>query len=240
MAPPDSFEQKIPGSLASFRVVRVPDGQVTLRGQTYQIKGLQIAETEITWDVFDIWAFRLDQTEQEQAQGVDAASRPSKPYGAPDKGFGHAGYAALGMTHHAAEAFCRWLSAKTGRKYRLPTEAEWVYAAKANSPAPTDLAKVAWYWDNAEDVAHAVGSKEPNAFGLRDMLGNLAEWVNAAEKPVAMGGHFMSKAPEVTAESRLEQTPKWNENDPQNPKSKWWLSSAPFIGFRVVCETRAE
>lgn len=219
-----NFVEKIPGTLVEFTMVRLPGREVW------------IGETEVTWDLFDIWAFRLDQTDEEVAAGVDAESRPSRPYGAPDWGFGHTGYPAIGMTHHAAEEFCRWLSKKTGRKYRLPTEEEWEFAARAGvSSEPDDLGSVAWYWENSDDKTHQVKAKKPNAWGLYDMLGNVAEWAIGKDgKGLVCGGSWKDKV--VGFGVRAQQEPKWNERDPQNPKSKWWLSDAPFVGFRVVCE----
>lgn len=66
-----------------------------------------------------------------------------------------------------------------GYRYRLPTEAEWEYAARAGTTgAPaTALEEVAWYAANSEDETHPVGTKKPNAWGLYDMLGNVREWV---------------------------------------------------------------
>ncbi|HEV2292612.1 MAG TPA: SUMF1/EgtB/PvdO family nonheme iron enzyme [Tepidisphaeraceae bacterium] len=244
----EPFTETIPGSLVQFEMVPI-QGRVAAPGPggtsvEFPAKSYWIGKHEVTWDAFDIFVFRLDLSEKERTlEGRDAQSRPSKPYGAPDRGFGHAGYPALGMTYHSAQMYCQWLSEKTGKKYRLPTELEWQYAAVADveqtPPAlgPEALAKVAWFWDNAEDKTHPVGKKEPNAWGLHDMLGNVAEWVRGRDgTPVAMGGSYDDDAKDVTIGSRKLPKPEWNATDPQNPKSKWWLSDAPFIGFRVVCE----
>lgn len=229
---------QIPGTSASISLVRVPSGKVTIAGKDIDIKPLWFATTEVTWDVYDIYAFRLDLSAEENAKGVDAQSRPSKPYGAPDRGFGRQGYAALGMTANAAEHFCKWLSAKTGMKFRLPTEAEWEYAARAGAQSePETLDEVAWYWENADDMAHPVGKKKPNAWGIYDTLGNVWEWVVGLDgTPVVAGGAYNSKRKDIGYTIRRPFNPKWQEADAHVPKSKWWLSDGPFIGMRVVAD----
>lgn len=246
----------LPGTLVKFEMVSIPAGTVTLpdpanpvKTRRVPVKGFWIGRTEVTWDLFDVYAFQLDLTEQQKAaQGTnqnanDASSRPSKPYGAPDRGFGHQGYPALAMTYYNAEQFCKWLSAKTGKKYRLPTEAEWEFAARAEKSDakpftdPMELAKFAWFWDNADDKTHPVGNLAPNAWGIYDMLGNVAEWCTGQDgTPVVRGGAFNDKADKVFVGAREKQSPDWNATDPQNPKSKWWLADAPFVGFRIVRE----
>src|SRR5215217_4156312 len=212
--PPEAgkpYKQDIPGSTISIDMVPLPAGEIKLKddGEAAKIKPLFMSKQEITWDSFDIFAFQLDMSDKEKATGVDAKSRPSRPYGAPDHGFGHHNYAAIHITRYAAEQFCLWLSKKTGRTYRLPTEAEWTYACRAGGDAakPEAIDKVAWYWDNSDDKTHPVGQKEPNAWGLYDMLGNAAEYIEipgepANAKPTAAGGSYDDKPEDVSCAAR--------------------------------------
>lgn len=234
----ETFEEKIPGHLPVIKMAKLPGGTVEIDGEKIEIKPFAIGVTELHWDIYDIFFLRLDLTQAEAATDAVIKARPSKPYGAPDRGFGHKGFAALGMTSQSAIVFCEWLSKKTGKKYRLPTEAEWEYAARAGAkemPKPID--DYAWHWDNADDVAHKTGSKKPNAWGLFDTFGNAAEWSIAADgTPVVKGGHFYNKPDEFSFGMREKYDPAWQESDAQIPKSKWWLSNGEMIGMRVVCE----
>ncbi|MBX6312759.1 MAG: formylglycine-generating enzyme family protein, partial [Isosphaeraceae bacterium] len=108
--------------------------------------------------------------------------RPTPPYADETFGYGRKGQPVICITHHAAMEYCRWLSAKTGKTYRLPTEAEWEYACRAGTTTaysfgddPEKLGEYAWYVENAEKP-QPIGKKKPNPFGLFDMHGNVAEW----------------------------------------------------------------
>lgn len=212
--------------------------------EAQNIKPFWISKNEITWEAFDVFVYRLDGQGDAAKSGADAVTRPSKPYLPPDRGFGHEGFAAISMSHKTAAEFCKWLSARSGKQYRLPTEKEWEHACRAGSNSAYGfgddaamLGDFAWYSSNAESVPHAVGKKKPNSWGLQDMHGNVQEWcVDADGKPLTKGGSYRDSADKLKISARAVPEASWNASDPQIPKSSWWLSDAPFVGFRVVCE----
>ncbi|MEP6591141.1 MAG: SUMF1/EgtB/PvdO family nonheme iron enzyme [Gemmatimonadota bacterium] len=236
------YTDTIPGALLSFTMLPIPAGSIEMPSAhgpvTVAVPAFWIAKTEVTWDVYDIFAFRLDVPREDRPK-VDANARPSRPYGAPDRGYGHAGYPAIGMTGTAAEAFAAWLSAKTGHSYRIPTEAEWARAAAAafgDRPLSRQRVEaVAWSADNAGGQTHPVGQKLDDQVGVHDLLGNVAEWVTTADSGFAVrGGSFRDPAGRLTIALSVRQDSTWNQTDPQIPKSRWWLSDAPFTGIRLV------
>jgi len=229
---PQAYRETMAGTTVSFEMVLVPQGTTE--------KPFYIGRTEVTWDMYDVFALSLD-APAAQAPGVDATARPSNPYGAPDYGWGHAGFPAISVTRQAAEAFTKWLSQKTGRVYRLPTDREWQHVATlaAGGPdvTPEERERLAWHVGNASARSHAVGTKAADRLGLFDLFGNAAEWVMTdGPQLVTRGGSFRSLAAEVGPAARGVQDEYWNERDPQLPKSKWWLSDGPFVGFRLVSE----
>lgn len=236
-ATPTAYRESIPRTLVSFEMVPVPGGAVKVGDRSETLAPFHIGRTEVTWDLYDVYALRLD--EPQTAGGADAIARPSQPYGAPDYGWGHAGYPVISVTRAAAEAFCEWLSIRTGKRYRLPTEAEWQHAAALGggreSLADDDMNAVAWHRGNAESRTHPVAARKPDRLGLFDLFGNAAEWVVTGDgSHVTRGGSFQDPPDHVGPAARAVQSDAWNERDPQLPKSRWWLSDAPFVGFRIV------
>lgn len=256
LTPGEPYVEIMPVSEYEFKMVPIPKGKVLIHDpenpgaeKEVEVGPFWMCETETTWEMFDPFvdleerAFMLD-----LPIDPDGITGPTPPYVPPDQGWGKEGFAALTMSHHSAEMFCRWLSKETGRKYRLPTEAEWEYALTAGNgefPPDGELDPYAWYADNSSQQARPVKSKEPNPWGLYDMLGNAAEWSNGLDgKPVLRGGWYALPAEEVSETARVSQTSetltKWLEKDPQIPKSKWWLAGPTFHGFRIICEGEIE
>lgn len=147
-----------------------------------------LCTTETTFELFfDAYyeeTVQRDRGQVEKKHGVDAITGPSPIYGDRTMGMGAGKHPAIAMTWHNAMTFCRWLSLKTGKKYRLPTEAEWEYATRAGTETayffgddPDQLADYAWFEGNSEPATNEVAKKKPNPWGLYDMHGNVLEWV---------------------------------------------------------------
>ena len=188
------------------------------------------------------------------------------------------------MSHYAAQTYCQWLSGKTGKKYRLPTEAEWEYACRAGSESPyffegdpkrfvksgfrnrifgvdtTNINGYTVYEMNSGGRTREPSTVRPNAFGLKNMIGNVFEYcsdwyaedaysrtglkvtdpVGPAEgaERVIRGGSYASDAASLRSAARAStEHEAWLRTDCQQPKSIWWYSDMKGIGFRVVCES---
>jgi formylglycine-generating enzyme required for sulfatase activity len=215
---------------------------------------------------------------------TDAISGATPPYGQPDQGWGLGQRPAISFSYHAAQTYCKWISSVTGKNYRLPTEAEWEYACRAGTQTPYFFpgdpekfektgfrAKISKndtsvinsyviYKGNSPARTRLPGQVLPNPFGLRNMLGNVAEFCGdfyqeeiyskypggilkdpkgpeAGTEHVIRGGSFKSTAGVLRSAARdFTRTDSWLKTDPQIPKSIWWYSDCFNVGFRVVCE----
>ena len=204
-----SYVETISGTAVKFELVPIPGGTFVMGSPPSEtkrfpdevpqhevtIRPFWMSKMEVTWDEYDLFAFSFDIKKKKQ-QGVDlsaqpesersadAVTRPTPPYADETFGLGREGQPVICVTHHAAMEYCRWLSVKTGKIYRLPTEAEWEYACRAGTKSAysmgdnlTNLKDFAWYAENSGGKPQKVGTRKPNPWGLYDMHGNAAEWV---------------------------------------------------------------
>ena len=219
---------------------------------------------------------------------ADAITGATPPYGQPDQNWGLGERPAITISYHAAETYCKWLSSVTGKSYRLPTEAEWEYACRGGTGTPyffdgdpekyqrsglsatfrkddtTTINTYVIYQANSQAKTQLPGRVKANPFGLKNMLGNVAEFCSDWYHPgtyseysgtmvtdprgtatgsehVIRGGSFRDPAGNLRSANRDHtRTENWLRTDPQMPKSKWWYSDCYHVGLRVVCEFNEE
>lgn len=202
------YIQRIPGTDIEFEMIPVPGGDFTFgtdedaedfvedEGPAISVtaKPMWVAKTETRWDMYKEYMRMYGVFKDFEFSGirpvdkvnlVDSVTAPTELY-EPSYTFEYGSeptQPAVTMTQYAAQQFTKWLSRMTGAQYRLPTEAEWEYAARGGTTTAyswgddaEDIDDYAWYIDNSLDGPGDVGTKKPNPFGLHDMHGNAAEW----------------------------------------------------------------
>lgn len=302
-----NYTEQIPGSAVSFKMIAIEGGMFKMGSPSdepfrredegpvrdIEISPFYMAEIEVSWEEYLTFynqtsaEGRSTDTEglrNKMTSGPDAISGATPPYGQPDQGWGLGKRPAISFSFHAAETYCKWLSSVTGKKYRLPTEAEWEYACRAGTSGPyffpgdpEKFEKRGWkaklskndtavinsfvvYKGNSLAKTQLPDKVKPNPFGLKNMIGNVAEFCSDWYDPdyysklpaglikdprgpeegsehVVRGGSFLSSADLLRSATRdSTRTNAWLKTDPQMPKSIWWYSDCFNVGFRVVCE----
>ena len=217
-----NFTEQIPNTAISFKMIAIKGGSFSMgspANESYRkadegpqrkitLSPFFMGEVEVTWNEF--WTFygstlsegRIDPVKifEHNAGNPDVISGPTPPFGIPDQGWGGGYRPAITMTHYAAQTYCQWLSKETGKRYRLPTEAEWEYACRAGTETPyffagdpKKLSGASWrskvfgvdtsiinsftvYVKNSAGATQAPSFVMANPFGLKNMSGNVMEY----------------------------------------------------------------
>jgi formylglycine-generating enzyme required for sulfatase activity len=219
-----NYTEHIPGTTVSFDMIAIPGGSFKMGSHAKEqfrkddegpvrdvtVGRFFMSKVQVTWDEY--WSYHIETSSEgrippeimrernRNASSVDAISGPTPPFGVPSQGWGEGSRPAITMSHYSAEIYCKWLSMKTGKKYRLPTEAEWEYAARGGTETPyffsgnpKKFSSQGW-WNRmfGPDTAvinrfaiyvlnSGMKTSEPsrvheNPFGLKNMLGNVLEY----------------------------------------------------------------
>jgi Uncharacterized conserved protein len=279
---PRSYTQNIPATGVMFEMIFIPSGSFLMGSPEAEVEhkpdegplhrvsidSLWVGKLEVTWDLFELFLNEntslFTELPQEKREEIDAISRPTPPFEDPGMGMGRNGFPVVNVSPYAALTFCKWLSTITGKFYRLPTEAEWEYICRAGSQTaysfgndPKQLSDYAVYYENSNGQYAEGATKKPNAWGVYDMHGNVAEWTldEYAEdyysraqgtehapwkKPTSLyarvyrGGSWDDDAEDLRSAARKKSDVSLQRGDPQVPKSSWWYTNASFVGFRLV------
>ena len=285
------YAVSIPGSDVSFEMIPVPggtykmgspedeEGRLDDEGPQIEVTvdPMWVAKTEVTWAEYKQYMDLYQVFKDFEAKGermvndgnrTDAITAPTELY-EPTFTYEYGeepNQPAVTMTQYAAQQYSKWLSLITNQQFRLPTEAEWEWAARAGTTTayswgddPEKVGEFAWYFDNADEGAPPVASKKPNAFGLYDMHGSVAEWtvnqydekgyagfakakgplkaVDAVAWPesaspcVVRGGSWEMDPEQLRSAARFSSDDEeWKYEDPNLPKSPWWFTSDPSRG----------
>lgn len=213
-----NYTQVIPGSEVKFRMVAIPGGTFKMGSpesepyrrpdegpvRTVRLSRFWMGRAEVTWREYEVYlaqrGSRARARDDVGSSAPDAVTGPTPPYGSPDQGWGRGSRPAITMTHHAAVKYCEWLSSITGKKYRLPTEAEWEYANRAGTTGPyffpgnpsrftrrrwlnrvlgvktEPISEYVWYQEDSGERTCPPNAVKPNPWGLVNMLGNVREF----------------------------------------------------------------
>jgi formylglycine-generating enzyme required for sulfatase activity len=228
---PSSFIETLPSNI-KLEMVKIPAGTFTMGSDENDDEK---PKHQVKLQEFYLGKYPVTQEQYQTIMGNNPSNFKDNPKNPVEE-----------VTWNDAQEFCQKLSQKTGKQYRLPTEAEWEYACRAGTQTRYYfgdngelLGEYAWYDQNSYSKTQPVGQKKPNNWGLHDMHGNVCEWCedgwheNHENAPKDGTGWNDNHSP---SSSRLLRGGSWND-EPRNCRSAYRVyydDCSNYDGFRVV------
>lgn len=225
-APTPSGTETIRVNGVSFKMVKVEGGTFTMGATPEQ--GSDAGENEYPAHQVTLSSFSIGQTEVTQALWQAVMGNNPSSFSIDDE------LPVEQVSWEDCQVFITKLNQMTGKQFRLPTEAEWEYAARGGNKSKgykysgsNDVNEVAWYWMNCGSITHPVGTKKANELGLYDMSGNVREWCND------FMGNYTEEAQTnpigpTTGVVRVVRGGTWGNSDPASCRVSYRDSDYPI------------
>ena len=182
---------------------KIGDQEIKLTGKMIKVGDFKIGKYTVTFVQYDHYCNEAGKEKPEDQNG----GRGNRPV--------------INVSWYDALAYCEWLSKKTGKRFRLPTESEWEYAAKGGKSSrgykysgSNNFDEVGWHEENSGEMLQPVGIKKGNELGIHDMSGNVWEWCEDwfdidKDSKILRGGSWLSDESDRTVKGRFNFYPKF-------------------------------
>ena len=236
-APTPSETETISVNGVAFKMVKVEGGTFTMGATPEQ--GSDAEENEHPAHQVTLSSFNIGETEVTQALWQAVMGNNPSSFNNDDE------LPVERVSWEDCQEFITKLNQMTGKQFRLPTEAEWEYAARGGNKSKgykysgsNDVNEVAWYWMNSGSITHPVGTKKANELGLYDMSGNVREWCNDFMSDYTEETQTNPTGP-TTGVVRVVRGGTWGNSDPASCRVSYRDSDYPVYssssrGFRLA------
>jgi formylglycine-generating enzyme required for sulfatase activity len=238
------------GKRLAMKLVLIPAGAFIMGSPKPERDNRSVFDDEVQHEVTISKPFYLGSTNVTVAQYAQFVKDTGQQHKEPN--ISQAGdHPVVNVSWDDAQAFCQWMSKRSGKAVRLPTEAQWEFACRAGTQTrfsfgdkAADLGDYSWYSANNGGTTHPVGQKRPNAWGLFDMHGNAWQWCSEYLGPYVISDKTDPAGPKA-GKQRVLRGGSWISDGPANCRSAHRggdtpATRNPYYGFRVVVALSAD